>query len=110
MDAASRKFAELEKREERLGEREAAAEQAEAAAAERGGELQEREAAAGVREASVAGAPVLEFSREAVLAGTLTALLSFLGWVVPLGRRPAPVKGAHFGTWLCRGLRPQRAR
>lgn len=59
MDAASRKFAELEKREERLGEREAAAEQAEAAAAQRGGEVEEREAAAGVREASVAGALVL---------------------------------------------------
>lgn len=55
MDAASRKFQELEKREAALGERAAAAEQAEAAAAERAGELEEREAAAGVREASVAG-------------------------------------------------------
>ncbi len=57
MDAASRKFAELEKRETALGEREAAAEHAEAAARERAAELEEREAAAGVREASVTGAP-----------------------------------------------------
>lgn len=56
MDAASRKFAELEKRETALGKREAAAEQADAAARERAAELDEREAAAGVRETSVAGA------------------------------------------------------
>lgn len=62
MDAASRKFAELEKREQRLGKREAAAEQAEAAAAQRSGEVEDREAAAGVREASVAGALAFQAS------------------------------------------------
>lgn len=55
MDAASRKFAELEKREARLGEREATAEQAAAAARQREEGVQDREAAAGVREAFVAG-------------------------------------------------------
>lgn len=50
---------ELEKLEERLSERESAAERSETAAAERGVQLDEREAAAGVREASVGGAPQL---------------------------------------------------
>lgn len=74
VDAASRKFAELEKREVQLGEREAAAEQAAAAAAQRTAELEEREAAAGVREASVAGA-----------AGCLVARWESAGCVVCLG-------------------------
>ena len=55
-DAASRKFAELEKREAGLAKREAGLEERETAASQRSSELEEREVAAGVREASMAGA------------------------------------------------------
>lgn len=58
MDAASRKFAELEKRERQLGEREAQAEQAQAAAEERSTQLDEREEGLALRETALKGALV----------------------------------------------------